>query len=103
MINHVVVLKFKSNITESDIYSAVTQLSDLKKVIPAMSSFSFGENCSSEQLNKGFTHAFIMQFDDAKGRDLYVNHPEHNRIAAEIIVPMLEEGIESVLVIDYEV
>lgn len=102
MINHIVVFKFKNNLAESDIYSAVTQFADLKKIIPSIKSFSFGKNCSPEQLNKGFTHAFIMKFDDAQGRNVYLEHPEHKRIAADIIIPLLEYGLDSVVVIDYE-
>ncbi|KTD01304.1 Dabb family protein [Fluoribacter gormanii] len=102
MINHIVVLKFKANLTESDIYSAVNQLGNLKEIIPSIKDFSFGKNCSPEQLNKGFTHAFVMKFDDLNGRDLYLEHPEHKRIATEVLVPMLENGLESAVVIDYE-
>ena len=102
MINHIVVFKFKSHIAESDIHAAVNQFGTLEKIIPSIKSFSFGKNCSPEQLNKGFTHAFIMKFDDDKGRDLYLDHPEHKRIATDIIIPMLENGLESVVVIDYE-
>lgn len=102
MINHIVVLKFKSGITESDIHSVIMQLAQLQKVIPSINNFSFGKNCSPEQLNKGFTHAFVMTFDDAKGRDVYLEHPEHIRIATKLLVPMLEDGLESAMVIDYE-
>lgn len=103
MINHIVMLKFKSQLTESDIDSVSHQLSSLKESISSIKSFSFGKNNSFEQLNKGFTHVFIMTFDDAKGRDFYVDHPEHKKIATEVLMPMLEEGLESVIVVDYEV
>ncbi|QMT59832.1 Dabb family protein [Legionella sp. PC997] len=102
MINHVVVLKFKLNLAESDINSALNQLGNLQEIIPSIKNFSCGSNCSPEQLNKGFTHAFVMTFDDLKGRDLYLEHPEHKRIATEVLVPMLENGLESVVVIDYQ-
>lgn len=102
MINHVVVFKFKAECSDADIYSAFNQLGALKEIIPGMCRFSFGKNCSIEQLNQGFNHAFIMQFTDIATRDEYVNHPEHKRIAADEIVPMLEQGLDSVVVIDYE-
>lgn len=103
MINHIVVFQFKSTLDESEIYAAVSQFANLKEVIPTIKSFSFGRNCSPEQLNKGFSHAFVMTFDDATGRDLYLEHPEHKRIAADIIIPMLEDELNSVVVIDYEI
>jgi hypothetical protein len=102
MLNHIVVMKFKPDLSESDIHSVIMQLADLQKIIPSIKHFSFGKNCSPEQLHKGFTHVFVMSFDDAKGRDVYLEHPEHQRIAAEILVPMLEDALNSVVVIDYE-
>ncbi|WP_133127270.1 Dabb family protein [Legionella nagasakiensis] len=102
MINHIVFLAFKSYITEPEINSVLNQLGHLMKVIPSMKDFSFGKNCSPEKLNQGYTHVFIMKFDDANGRDIYLNHPEHKRIAADLIIPILENGLESVLVVDYE-
>ncbi len=102
MIKHIVLLKFKANVTPNKINSAFQQLGNLKSLIPSMSHFSFGENCSPEDLNKGFTHAFTMEFKDIQGRDAYLNHPEHIRIAQDIIVPLLENGLESALTLDYE-
>lgn len=102
MINHIVLLRFKSNLTEPEINSALSQLGNLITIIPAIKNFSFGKNCSPENLNKGFTHVFIMTFEDSSGREFYLNHPEHKRIAADFIIPMLENGLESALVIDYE-
>lgn len=102
MINHIVILKFKPHYAESDIEAAVLPLGALKQFIPSMSGFSFGKNVSPEQLNKGFTHAFVMSFEHAQGRDFYLAHPEHQRIATEVLAPMLENGLESVVVMDYE-
>ncbi|MGL6029382.1 MAG: Dabb family protein [Legionella sp.] len=102
MINHVVVFKFKKQFSDADIHTALSQLAALQKIIPGMSHFSCGANCSLEQLNKGFTHAFMMQFVDIQSRDEYINHPEHKQIADGVIVPMLENALDSVVVIDYE-
>lgn len=102
MIKHIVLLQFKSEITDQEIGSALNQLGNLGSEIPAMKHFSFGANCSPEQLNKGFNHVFVMEFSDIKGRDEYLNHPEHIRIAQEVIVPKLKNGLESAITIDYE-
>ncbi len=64
MINHMVILKFQPQFAESDIDAVANQLGNLKEIIPAIKSFSFGKNISPEQLNKGFTHAFIMTLAD---------------------------------------
>lgn len=102
MVKHIVLFQFKSGITQEEINRVFYELGQLKSWIPAMKNYSYGANCSPEQLNKGFTHGFVMDFNDVKGRNDYVNHPEHNRVALEIILPVLEHGFDSVVVLDYE-
>jgi len=102
MINHIVFLKFRTDISDSAINTVLNQLGDLRKHIPTIKDFSFGKNCSPEHLNQGFSYAFIMKFKNADDRDFYLNHPEHQKIALDHILPILENGFESVLVIDYE-
>jgi len=102
MFNHIDVFKFKSTVSESEITSALNQLGELKKEIPSMTHFSFGKDCSTESLNKGFTHAALFIFQDKAGRNAYMKNPEHHRIAKEVVVPLLENGFESLIVIDYE-
>lgn len=99
MINHIVMFKFESRYSESEIEAALNQLAVLQTM---MLSFSLGKNMSPEHLNQGFTHAFVMTFRDAQIRDAYLEHPEHKRIATEVLIPMLEDGINSVIVVDYE-
>lgn len=98
MVKHIVLLQYKSNITEEEINLVYQQLASL----PTVRHFTSGANCSIEQLNKGFTHGFIIEFDDIEGRNAYLNHPEHQRIALEVLLPLLENGFESALVLDFE-
>lgn len=102
MIRHIVLLQFKPDLQQSIIYSALDQLGLLKKCIPSIKSFSYGKNCSPENLNQGFSHVFVMEFEDESGRELYLNHPEHKRIARDSILPLLENGLDSALAIDYQ-
>lgn len=53
---------------------------------------------TSEGMNDGFTHGFIMTFDSPESRDTYLPHPEHERVK-QIVVPCLER----VLVFDFAV
>ena len=101
MINHIVILQFKLHYKESEIAAAVNKLLALKEETD-MKSFTFGKNSSPEHLNRGFSHAFVMTFEHAERRDAYLDHPEHQRIAKEVLMPMLENGVESVVVVDYE-
>lgn len=102
MFNHIDIFKFKSTVSESEITAAVSQLGKLQKEIPTMTHFSFGKDCSTEAYTKGYTHAALFIFKDKEGREAYMAHPEHHRIAKEVVAPLLENGFESLIVIDYE-
>ncbi|CAI5524128.1 unnamed protein product [Closterium sp. Naga37s-1] len=55
-----------------------------------------GADVSVEGLHKGYTHVFITTFDDAKGRDAYVEDPAHKEYAG-----VLFQGLEDGIVLDY--
>lgn len=100
MIKHIVLFKFSVTASEKQIEQALAKLGNLKNIsIPQIKSFSFGKNCSPENLNKGFSYAFIMEFFNEKDREDYLNHPDHIRIASEDVMPLTEE----VIVLDYKI
>jgi hypothetical protein len=102
MISHIVLLSFKSEFSETEIKIKLDHLKNLMNIIPEIKSFTCGANNSPENLNKGFTHGFTMTFENSKDRDIYLRHKDHRKIAEEIIVPALKEGINSAIVFDYE-
>lgn len=101
MIRHIVFLQVKPEVSLEKLGAVLNKLAALKSDIPSMLNFSYGANCSPEQLNKNFTHVFTMDFEHIEGRDDYLNHPEHTRVALELVMPLLVNGLESAMVIDY--
>ena len=51
---------------------------------------------SPENLANGFTHGFIVSFDDASGRDVYLPHPAHKAFVA-----LAGQVVEKALVVDF--
>lgn len=47
-------------------------------------------------------HYFFMDFDSSNSRDHYLSHPEHEQLAGNVIIPQLKNGLNSVIVFDYE-
>ena len=74
------------------------KIGDLKSVIPGITGYEFGPYKSPEGLNKGFTHGFVMTFDKPESRDVYLPHPEHEKVKAEAL-----QIIEDVIAFDFEV
>lgn len=100
-VKHIVLLSFKSALSKTDIEQVMLSLADLRKVIPQILSFSWGENNSPENLNRDYLHGFVMEFKNTADRDVYLKHPEHVKVANEILLPALENGSESLIVFDY--
>ena len=95
-LKHVVLLKFKDQVSKDSITVIENAFADLPNKINEIKDLEWGTNNSPEGLNKGFTHAFILTFDSEKGRELYLPHLDHKAFV-EILTPVLED----VLVIDY--
>jgi len=95
-LRHVVLFKFKETATASDIVKVERAFAALTTKIEQIQEFEWGLNISPENLNKGFTHGFLLTFNSEKDRDLYLPHPDHKAFG-EIIKPILED----VLVVDY--
>ncbi len=94
---HIVLLKFKAGTPQATIGNIFQQLGELKSLIPGMNTFCAGAYSSHEGRNKGFTHGFIMEFKDAQARDVYLPHPEHERVKKVILA-----HVDDVLAFDFE-
>jgi len=99
-VRHIVVFKYKASATPGQINEVTTALKALKDKIPGILSFEHGVNNSPENLNKGFTHVYLLTFENVAARDAYLPHPEHKKFGALLgKLSILEEPF----VIDYEV
>jgi len=99
MIEHIVLLKLKEGVTEKQTQELMDGLRRLKGVVPGMLDVSGGYNDSPEGKSAGFTYGFIVRFGDSAGRDGYLPHPEHQKLAKTLVRPIADD----VLVFDYEV
>ena len=99
-VKHVVVFKYKATATPRQIEEVTVAFKALKDKIPGILSFEYGVNNSPEGLNKGFTHVYLLTFDNAKSRDAYLPHPEHKKFG-ELLgkLGVLEEPF----VVDFQV
>lgn len=87
-------MKIKPEVTEEaiqSIFNALRALHD-EKIITGLISFSGGIYSSPEGMNKGFTHAFSMIFEDELSRDNYFPHVEHVRVK-DMIIPIVDDVV----------
>lgn len=89
-LKHLVFFQFKAEATEEMKNEAVQIFLDLEDKIPEIQKIEGGENISDKELNKGFTHCFILTFENEAARDIYLPHPEHVRVV-EANKPVLSD------------
>ena len=97
MIEHMVLFKVKSDASATDAEQMLKELRGLAKRIPAVLELTCGTNLSSR--NQGFTHGLFVRFRSREDLDVYINHPEHQRVVAERVRLITE----NIVVVDYEV
>ncbi|MBM3991027.1 MAG: Dabb family protein [Planctomycetes bacterium] len=100
MITHVVLLRIRRDVSQAKVDAVFAALADLRTRIPGLLSFSGGAYTSPEGLNRGFTHGFVMTFEDAASRDAYLPHPDHEMVKA-IVLNVLDGGVDGVVAFDY--
>lgn len=83
-LRHLILLKFKQDITKEQIESTTKAFTDLSKSIDEISAIEWGKNNSNEGLNKAFTHSYLITFKNEKARSAYMVHPAHKALGDNI-------------------
>ena len=96
LLRHVVLFKFKPEVTPAEVQEVVTAFSALKGKIDLIEDFEWGTDISVENLAAGFTHCFFASFRDSAARDAYLPHPAHQEFGK-----LAGPRIDKVLVVDY--
>jgi hypothetical protein len=95
-LRHVVSFKFKKETPAQEIRKIETAFSELKGKIPQIQSLEWGTDVSPEGLSKGFTHMWIVTFNDLAALKTYIDHPDH-----VAFVNILKPNLEDVFVLDF--
>jgi hypothetical protein len=96
-VKHIGLIKFKDGTAQEQSDQVFANLMDLSETIPGIEDYVSGPNNSPENLTQGYTHGFVMTFQDVAARDAYLTHPEHERFQKEAL-----SYVDSVLVFDFE-
>ena len=96
MLRHAVFFKFNEDSSAEDIQGVANAFASLPSKIPEIVDFQWGTNNSPEGLDDGFTHCFLLTFNDESGREAYLPHAEHKAFG-----DVLRPHMSDVFVIDY--
>lgn len=102
MIRHIVLTRFKSDVSEQKIAEIYAGLAALTKHLDGAAGFTGGRSQSPEQIERGYMHGFVIDFDnwDALGR--YAENEEHKSLGKQIVANAAG-GREGILVVDLEI
>jgi len=96
MIEHIVLFKLRSDVSEGLKEEMLRGLVALQKTIPQILQASAGTNFS--QRSRGYTHGFVSRFVDRNALDIYLKHPAHTAWVDTHVKPISEE----ILALDYD-
>lgn len=77
VLRHVVAFQFKENVSTIRQEQAINDFLALKDLIPEIKNFEGGNEISTGGRNKGFSHCFVLTFENEAARDVYLPHPAH--------------------------
>jgi hypothetical protein len=92
MLRHIVLFAFRADLAEAERLDLLAAFAALPHSIGSVRGFEAGLDNSPEGLAQGFTHGFLLTFDDAAGRDAYLNHPSHLAFV-EQVKPALSKAL----------
>ena len=95
---HIVIFKYKPGASDADIATITEAFQKLQHTIPGIVSFEHGINDSPEGKNLGFSHVYLLTFENAAARDHYLPHPEHVKFG-ELLGRLAV--LEDAFVVDY--
>lgn len=102
MIRHIVLTKFKPQTSEDTVAQIYAELAAVTETLPGAQGFTGGRSNSPEQIERGYMHGFVVDFDNWDSLQRYADNPEHQALGGQLVEHAVG-GIDGVLVLDLEV
>ena len=102
MIRHIVLTRFEPEVSEERIAGIYDGLSRLTAEMPGAQNFTGGRSESPEQIERGYMHGFVIDFDSWEALQTYADDPAHKALGAQLVENAVG-GIDGILVLDIDV
>ena len=87
MLNHIVLIKFKKNITEESIKEVEALMEDLPNKIVEIHSYEFGRDILHS--DRSYDFALVSLFANTESLQRYHVHPEHQKLL-KFLIPLCD-------------
>ena len=103
MIRHCVFIQFKPETSKERIAELFGEIDALKHRMDGVLAVHISPNASPEKgMDKGFSDGFIVDFNNAISRDIYLEDADHQAVGAQLVEASVD-GAEGILVYDMEI
>lgn len=99
MIRHIVLVRFRPEVTPETIAAILADLHAIEGKVPGLLSIASGRSESPEKIERGYMHGFTIDFADWAALDAYQTHPDHRRVGAALVAHAVG-GLDGILVFD---
>lgn len=99
MIRHIVLIRFRPDVSEDSIAAIFADLASIGGKISGLGPIHAGRSESPEQIERGYMHGFTADFDDWAALAAYQEHPDHRRVGAALVAHA-QGGLDGILVFD---
>ncbi len=102
MIRHIVLIRFRTDVTEAQISAMFAELEDIRTKISGVLGITSGRSESPEKIERGYMHGFIVDFEGWDALEAYQTHPDHKALGGKLVAHA-EGGLDGILVFDLPV
>ncbi len=102
MIRHIVLIRFKPELSETDIVDIFQELHAIEGRVVGLLSITSGRSESPEKIERGYMHGFVADFSDWDSLQAYQDHPDHKALGARLVANAIS-GLDGILVFDLPV
>ena len=102
MIRHIVLIRFRPDVSEAEIDGTFSALPVLSARLPGVLGFAFGRSQSPERIERGYLHGFTVDFASWDALATYQADAGHKAFGGSLVAAAVG-GIDGLLVFDLAV
>jgi hypothetical protein len=102
MIRHIVLIRFRPEVSDAQITALFAALPKLAAKLPGVLAFASGRSESPENIERGYMHGFTIDFASWQALATYAADPDHQAFGGGLVAHALG-GIDGILVFDLAV